>query len=231
MSRLKFLLLIISLFHLLSCATAPPPPPTLPPPTGKPEGIYHTVNKNETLWRICKTYKVNIQEVAELNNIKNPSRIKVGDKIFITGAKKELPVTTTPKDKHPGQTITIKKGMFIWPLKGSIITQFGMNNGFKNDGIDIAASAGSTVVAAYDGKVVFSSQLKGYGNTIIIQHKEKYATVYASNQVNLAKSGDVVSKGQTIARAGNSGGQNTAPHLHFQIREKNQPRNPLFYLP
>jgi lipoprotein NlpD len=126
----------------------------------------------------------------------------------------------------------LNKGVFIWPLKGKIITPFGINNGFKNDGIDIAASTGSKVVAAYSGKVVFASDLKGYGNTIIIQHNDKYATVYANNKSMLVRKGAVVKTGELIAQAGNSSGVTTTiPHLHFQIRKENQPRNPLFYLP
>jgi lipoprotein NlpD len=235
MSRLLNILISIYVLASLSCASKPPvspPPISLPAPVTKPEGIYHTVEKSETLWRICKTYKVNMQEVAELNNIKNPSLIRVGDKIFIPGAKQQLQVKSTPPDIGEAPEIILSKGMFIWPVKGKIVKQFGMNNGFKNDGIDIAASAGSKVVAAYSGKVVFASELKGYGNTIIIQHNDKYATVYANNKSILVKKGAVVKTGQLIARAGNSSGVTTTiPHLHFQIRKQNQPRNPLFYLP
>ena len=208
------------------------PPAPLPPHTKKSEGLYHTVKKDETLWRICKTYKVSIQEVAELNNIKNPARIKVGDEIFIPGARQQLKVKASQKDSEgitPG--ISMKKGMFIWPVKGQVITQFGINNGFKNDGIDIAVSPGTSVAAAYEGQVAFSSDIKGYGKTIIIQHRDKYATVYANNKTNLVKKGAAVKTGQVIATTGGSGAGNSAPHLHFQIREHNQSRNPLFYLP
>jgi len=230
--RLKLSFIIFFLVSLLACVSRVTPPAPLPPPVKKSEGLYHIVQKNETLWRICKTYKVSIQEVAELNNIKNPSRIKVGDKIFIPGAGQLLKVKASQKDNeeiHPG--VTIKKGMFIWPVKGPVTTQFGINNGFKNDGIDIAVASGTQVAASYEGQVVFSSELKGYGKTIIIQHRDKYATVYANNKTNLAKKGESVKTGQVIATTGGTGEGNSAPHLHFQIREHNQARNPLFYLP
>jgi lipoprotein YgeR len=230
--HLKKLLITVLLFSALSCVSSVPPPAPLPPPVKKSEGLYHTVQKNETLWRICRTYKVNIQEVAELNNIKNPDRIKVGDKIFIPGARQQLKVKASPKDNEgvpPG--ITLKKGMFIWPVKGPVTTQFGINNGFKNDGIDIAVASGTQVVASYEGQVVFSSEIKGYGKTIIIQHRDKYATVYANNQTNKVQKGDEVKTGQVIATAGSTGEGSSAHHLHFQIREHNQARNPLFYLP
>jgi murein DD-endopeptidase MepM/ murein hydrolase activator NlpD len=230
--RLIILFIILLLFSALSCVSRVTPPAPLPPPVKKSEGLYHTVKKNETLWRICKTYKVSMQDVAELNNIKNPARIKAGDYIFIPGAREQLTVRVSQKDSEaesPG--IAMKKGLFIWPVKGPVITQFGINNGFKNDGIDIAVSAGSSVVASYDGQVVFSSDLKGYGKTIIIQHRDKYATVYANNKTNMVKKGDPVKTGQVIAATGGTGEGSSAPHLHFQIREHNQARNPLFYLP
>lgn len=232
MRRLKLLFIILLLFNALSCVSRGTPPAPLPPQVKKSDGLYHTVDKNETLWRICKTYKVSMQEVAELNNIKNPARIKVGDKIFIPGARQQLVVRSSQKDSEassPG--ITIQKGIFSWPVKGPVITQFGINNGFKNDGINIAAPPGSSVTAAYEGQVVFSADLKGYGKTIIIQHRDKYATVYANNKTNLAKKGAAVKTGQIIATTGGAGEGNSAPHLHFQIREHNQARNPLFYLP
>jgi lipoprotein NlpD len=230
--RCKFILLVIACIPLLACASHPPTHAPLPPSSQKTEGFYHTVEKGQTLWRICKTYKAHLQEVAELNNIKNPDKIKAGDKIFIPGAKHQLPVTITPTDaEQPEQKIVISKGMFSWPVKGSIVTQFGVVDGYKNDGIDISAPSGSAVSAAGSGKVEFSSNLKGYGNTIIIRHPDKFATVYANNQVNLVKSGEEVKKGQMIAKVGTSNGKVDSPHLHFQVREKNQPRNPMFYLP
>jgi len=68
---------------------------------------------------------------------------------------------TPPDTGEAVPEIVLNKGVFIWPVKGKIIKPFGMSDGFKNDGIDIAASTGSKVVAAYSGKVVFASDLKG----------------------------------------------------------------------
>lgn len=205
----------------------------LPFPEKKPPvGIYHTVQKKENLWRICKTYNASLQDVAELNNIKDTAQIKVGDRIFIPGAKKVLSVsaTDTDKDKTPPPRIIQSTGMFIWPVSGKVIEEYGIYGGLKHDGINIEAPAGTPVKAAHDGTVVFSAHIEGYGNTIIIQHKDKYATVYGNNQVNLVKQGQTVSKGQKIAEVGTSGKNSNQYYLHFQIRCENQPRNPLFYL-
>lgn len=72
--------------------------------------------------------------------------------------------------------------------------------------------------------------MSGYGNIIIIKHKDKYSTVYAHNLTNLAKEGSWVARGSIIAQLGNSHNPAALPSLHFQIRRYNKARNPLFYL-
>ena len=202
-----------------------------PTPHKLEQGIYHTVGKGETLWRICKTYTVSMQEVAELNSITDAAQIKVGDKIFIPGVHQirrvELPKEEWPKP--PGE-IQQPKGRFIWPVQGRIVGHYGIKTGMKYDGIDIQAPLGTAVKAADAGKVAFVNTIPGYGNIIIIKHSDKYSTVYAHNQLNLVKEGSWVSQGSTIARLGNSHNPASSPTLHFQIRRYNKARNPLFYL-
>lgn len=195
-------------------------------------GVYHTVQKKETLWRICKLYNVSLQDVAELNNIKDPAQIKTGDRIFIPGAKKTAPAASLPeteKEKTPPPRILQHPGLFIWPVSGKITEEYGIYGNQKHDGINIQAPAGTSIKAAADGTVAFATFLEGYGNTIIINHRNDYATVYANNLKNLVKQGQVVRKGDAIAEVGKSGTGSQA-YLHFQIRCNNQPRNPLFYL-
>jgi len=245
-TTLRIIILIILLSVLQACIHSP-----LPLPTRKPKGIYHTVQKNETLWRICRKYKVNLQDVAELNNIKKTSQIMAGDKIFIPGAKNILKVT--PVHKKTYKAVTQKKivnkkkktyrkktvpkkiishaGMFKWPVKGTVIKKFGILNKIKHDGINIKASSGSPVSASSSGKVVFSSFLEGYGNTIIIEHGSCYATVYANNSRNLVTAGRTVKTGEKIATVGTSASKSKTPYLHFQVRKYDKPRNPAFYLP
>ncbi len=99
-----------------------------------------------------------------------------------------------------------------------------------HDGIDIAAKAGTPIRAAGDGKVVFSSRLGGYGNTIIIRNADNFFTTYAHNKRNLAKKGQNVKKGDLIANVGATGNASGA-HCHFEIRHRQKARNPLFFLP
>ena len=194
-------------------------------------GVYHTVKRGETLWRIAKTYGINLQTLAELNNIDNLSRIKSGQKIFIPGASHTKKVAVFAKKSPPAAPKIIKeKRGFIWPVRGKVVSKFGVINGLRYEGIEIAAPLGTPVKASRDGKVVYEGRLKGYGNLVIIKHKNYFNTIYAYNQTNLVSLGRKVKKGETIASVGNTG-RSSDPRLHFQIRKKNQARNPLFFLP
>lgn len=177
-----------------------------------------------------------MQEVAELNNIKDVAQIKPGARVFIPGARKTMEVTGAPDtgraEAQPENVQASRApGMFAWPVQGPVIKEFGIAGGLKHDGINIQAPSGAPVRVAAPGKVAFSSRLQGYGNIIIVEHNGHYATIYANNETNLVTSGQWVKRGQLIARVGNSGGQGSTPYLHFQIRQKNRPRNPLFHLP
>ena len=96
-------------------------------------------------------------------------------------------------------------------------------------GIDIGASSGSAVVAGNAGKVIFSGYYGGYGYTVIIDHGGKISTLYAHNSRLLVQVGDEVKRGQNIAKIGSTG-LSTGPHLHFEVRENGQHKNPMNYL-
>ena len=235
MKLLKTLLLVFCTFLLLQgCAMfGKAKSPILPDTKQSVPGSYHTVQKKDSLWKICRAYGISLQEVAELNNIKDTSQIKVGDKIFIPGAGKALSVSPAEAaaDKTPPEKIINRPGLFIWPVRGKVVEEYGIYGGMKHDGINIKAACGTPVKAAKEGMVAFSGVLEGYGNTIIIEHKENYATVYANNQKNLVEKGQTVTKGQKIAEVGALSEPKSSTYLHFQIRCDNKPRNPRFYLP
>lgn len=203
-------------------------------PSGtKTEGIYHTIGRGETLWRIAKTYGVDLQTLAEINNIDDPTRIQTGQSLFIPGANSIKPISSLDaKDSPPStaQTPALYKNDFIWPVQGKLASTFGVHNGLRYDGIDIVAPLGTPVKAAKDGEVVYEGCVKGYGNVLILSHANRFNTVYAYNHVNLVKAGNKVRKGDIIAKVGASG-RSSDPRLHFQIRDNNQARNPLFFLP
>lgn len=127
------------------------------------------------------------------------------------------------------------KGALDWPLRGRIIRNFGMikNPKFGTttmcNGIEIETVEGAPVMAIYDGKVMFAEWFKGYGKSIILSHPGGIYTLYAHNSELAVQRGDSVQKGQMIAKAGSTGSLN-GPSLYFEVREKDQPVNPLQWL-
>lgn len=123
-------------------------------------------------------------------------------------------------------------GKFAWPVPGraAISSDFGRRNGKNHDGIDIPAPTGTNIVASESGRVIYSGNgISGYGNLTIIGHKDHYFSVYAHADKNLRKKGEMVKRGQVIAYVGNSG-RSSGPHLHFEIRKKSSPQNPMAYI-
>lgn len=115
-----------------------------------------------------------------------------------------------------------------WPAGGRVIGTF--SDGGANKGLDIAAKVGDPVLAAGPGKVVYSGQgLRGYGRLVIIKHNNTYLSAYAHNSNLLVKEGQLVTKGQKIAEAGNS--DSDVPKLHFEIRRQGKPVDPVKFLP
>ncbi len=114
----------------------------------------------------------------------------------------------------------------IWPVNGKVVSGYGTSGGQKNDGIDIAAAKGTPVKAAEGGRVVYAgNEVARMGNLLLIEHPGGYITAYGNNESLAVKKGDVVKKGQTIARVGNSGGT-AEPQLHFEVRRSGKTIDP-----
>lgn len=120
---------------------------------------------------------------------------------------------------------------FAWPVQGTIVSSFGPKpDGLNNDGINIAAPRGASVVAAENGVVVYAgNEIPGFGNLVLIRHADGWATAYAHNETLLVGKGDQVARGQPIARVGATGSVRE-PQSHFEIRKGNEPVNPIKYL-
>ena len=116
------------------------------------------------------------------------------------------------------------------PVSGSISSRFGVaRRSGRHTGVDISAPRGTDIHAIFDGVVTFSGRMRGYGNTIILDHGNGLESLYGHNYRNYASEGDRVSKGDTIASVGKSGNA-SGYHLHFEIRVNNRPVDPLVYL-
>jgi murein DD-endopeptidase MepM/ murein hydrolase activator NlpD len=145
----------------------------------------------------------------------------------------KAPVAPAATTAEPTTTAAISKEAptdFRWPAKGRVISGFGGKGGASNDGINISLPEGTPVKAAESGTVAYAgSELKGYGNLVLIRHPNGYVTAYAHNGELKVKRGDTVTRGQTIATSGQSGNVST-PQLHFEIRKGSTPVDPLPHL-
>jgi len=122
----------------------------------------------------------------------------------------------------------------IWPVKGVITSYYGSRRhpwGYEDfhPGIDIAAERDTPIRATANGVVSFCGWEGGYGRLIIIDHGFGYVTLYAHCQKIYVKPGEKVLRGKIIGTVGSSG-RTTGPHLHYEIRVKGVPVNPLQYL-
>ena len=142
------------------------------------------------------------------------------------------PAATVPQPAAaaPAATVADAGGPeFRWPARGRIIQGFKGGAG-GNDGINIAVPEGTAVKAAEGGVVAYAgSELKGYGNLVLIRHPNGYVTAYANNGEIDVKRGETVKRGQMIAKSGQSGNV-SSPQLHFELRKGSQPVDPTSYL-
>ncbi len=120
---------------------------------------------------------------------------------------------------------------FAWPVQGKVLARFGpAGKGLHNDGINIAAPAGSQVRAADNGVVAYAgNELKGFGNLLLLKHADGWTTAYAHNEKLLVKRGDKVTQGQAIATVGRTGNVDSA-QLHFEVRKGTQALDPIEHL-
>ncbi len=120
----------------------------------------------------------------------------------------------------------------LWPVRGKLIAAFGARpDGTHNDGVNFAVPVGTEVMAAQDGVVAYAgSELRSYGNLILVRHDNGWVTAYAHNDKLLVSRGDSIKRGQVIAKSGSTG-QVGEPQVHFELRQSSKkPVDPIPYL-
>ncbi len=134
-------------------------------------------------------------------------------------------------DKVPSSAPSgARAGTLEWPVVGPVSSLYGMRDGRPHEGIDIAVPEGTPVRASKEGVVAYSGdRVRGYGKVVLVEHPDGLVTVYAHNSELLVKERDTVGRGQVIARSGQTG-RASAPHVHFEVRERFRPMDPLLYL-
>jgi len=214
----------------------------------------HTVGQSDTLYSVAFLYGRTVEQLAAWNGIRKPYTIYRGQKIRL-GAPVQKPSPVLPRQTprrpvvnppahhasrpkvaisrprsaalaHPASRRLLR---WAWPASGTLVRHFEARSTGKK-GINIAGKAGSPVRAAAAGKVVYAgSGLSGYGRLIIIKHNKNFLSAYAYNRKLIAREGQWVKSGELIARMGSSATDRI--ELHFEIRKKGRPVDPLRYLP
>lgn len=167
----------------------------------------HTVRKNETLFSIAKKYGCSVQGIRDRNDL-TKDRIYPGMKLRV-----------------PGMPVARGKGDFAWPVERVTSYKMDERDGVKAIGLLIEAPAGSHVLSAGPGVVRRVGYMRGYGNYVVIQHGDRYMTVYGYLERIAVCEGDRVLGRQRIARV------DEISRMHFQIDRQGKPTNPLNYLP
>ncbi|MGO1189912.1 murein hydrolase activator EnvC family protein [Vibrio casei] len=173
--------------------------------------------RKSTVNKIRGNIRNNESYLAELR--RNESRLKAE---IAKAAKRNL---------SPMNGLASYRGKLPWPVNGQILHSFGTSQSGQVTwkGIVINAKQGEAVKAVHSGKVVFAEWLRGYGLVILLDHGKGDMTLYGYNQSLLKKDGDIVRAGETIALAGNTGGQSRTS-LYFEIRRNSQAQNPKSWL-
>ncbi len=174
--------------------------------------------------RLAKAQAAREQAIAEAPVEKTQPKVALADK----PVDKSTPVgSIPPAEETTKAAIDSDKPEFRWPARGRVIQGFSSGG---NDGINIAVPEGTPVKAAEGGQVAYAgSELKGYGNLVLIRHPNGFVTAYAHNGELDVKRGDTVKRGQTIAKSGQSGNVGS-PQLHFELRKGSTPVDPTNYL-
>jgi lipoprotein NlpD len=207
----------------------------------------YRVRSGDTIYAIAFRNQLDYRELAGWNGIGPDYLITPGQTLRLkpAAATSATPGTPKPAATPRGEIVVVKpvapviapapaaepliNGFeWLWPTTGTILRTYAPKDGFK--GLDFGGNLGQPVFAAAPGRVVYSGDaLKGYGELIIIKHNDSYLSAYGYNRKRNVNEGDVVTAGQPIAELGL--GPENKPFLHFEIRERGQPVDPMRFLP
>jgi lipoprotein NlpD len=206
-----------------------------------PSAATYVVKPGDTLNKISRATGVSESTLTRINKITNPNLLNVGQTLRLSDSQTPPPVartnstaqqssqsTQTNASAEPSSARASDAGLINWgwPAKGKIIQRFTPTT----KGIDIAGNAGDPIEVAADGKVIFAGDgPRGLGNLVIVEHSDGFITAYAHNKSLLVKEGQAIKRGTKIAEMGQS--DTTSVRLHFEVRRRGTPVDPMQYLP
>ncbi|MBP6017847.1 MAG: peptidoglycan DD-metalloendopeptidase family protein [Burkholderiaceae bacterium] len=237
---------IVAAVILAGCSTGGKRAPVTDISSGGSAGVMpsatgsYVVKPGDTLYKVAQAHGMDANALMRLNNITDPTQLRPGQVIRLDSST-SLPAasgTATPVAVQPVAPVTpiaptstapasdANLISWAWPASGKVIQNFNAST----KGIDIEGAPGDPVHAAADGKVMYAGNgVRGLGNLILLGHSDGFITAYAHNQTLLVKTGEQIKKGAKIATIGQT--DTTSPRLHFEVRRRGTPVNPMSYLP
>ena len=192
---------------------------------GVQSGHYVQLRSGESLTSLSRELAVEAEQIKKYNPM---LRFESGEWVFIP-LKRGFWSASSRDQWVAAQYATRLK--LLWPVPSSRVVSSGFGPRWrkKHHGIDIKAREGASIVAAEQGKVIYSgSRLRGFGKMVVIRHAHGLYTLYAHNQRNLVGVNQYVQRGQVVGRVGHTG-RSTGNHLHFEIRMGDEAINPLVF--
>jgi septal ring factor EnvC (AmiA/AmiB activator) len=200
------------------------------------EDYQKTIKSKESKLSVLNLKKKEKKKIIENLRKEKNRYIKILEEIEKSSHKITEKIQEIEPEKYSDNLTSIRerKGLLPWPIKGKIIQRFGLiknkkyNTVVKNIGIVLSPEE-EEVRAIWWGKVIFADYFEGYGNVVIIEHQDRIYSIYGYLGTILVGKGERVKMGQTIAKIGSTGLAEEKA-LYFEIREGNEPKNPLLWL-
>ena len=192
-------------------------------------GKWVMMGSGGALIQVAREFGSAADEVYAINE--NPARkMSQGTYVFVPFSENHLEKLSARGITR--SAIETSDDEFIWPIEDvkNISSVLGLRGGRFHSGMDIPAQRGKPVAASMEGRVIASSYMSGFGNTIDVEHRNNFFTRYSHLSANFVKKGDFVKKGQVVGLVGSTG-VSTGNHLHFEIRCNDIPLDPLDFLP
>lgn len=190
----------------------------------------YTVRPGDTLYSIAFRFGIEQRDLVAWNRLSDATLIYPGQVLRLSAPRGGARPATNPSTSAARPAPTTPVSQWQWPTDGPVVTSFDPTAKVARTGVLISGRRGQSVVAAAAGEIVYSgSGIKGYGKLIIVRHNADYLSAYGHNAALLVAEGDRVRRGQKIATMGEAAGQR--PRLHFEIRLRGEPINPLPLLP
>lgn len=212
---------------------------------------YYRLQKGQTLYSLARQHGIPVDQVMTANGITDPTQLPIGTVIYIpvlsgtpvSPGRAKQPITSVPSGAPvesaiarpapaPGvsQSLSTPSPMLMtiaWPIEGLVTDRFGARGRRSHhDGIDIDGNKGDLIRAVASGRVVRAGDEGAYGKTVIVDHGDGIATLYAHASEIRVDEGDEVGQDQVIAEVGRTGNAR-GTHLHFEVRRNGRPVDPL----